>query len=184
MHKRIFISIPIPGEWQEKFADFDKQFSARNVRWTVKENIHITACFLGDVEEAHIGEIREKLKQICEHTKPFSLFFYKIDFAPPGMPPRMVWAVFKESGEYAALVKEMQETLKEFFAVEPHKELIPHATLARFKDPALANEMDIVVPKIELVSFDVNSIALMASRLDPAGVQYETLEIFSLAKKV
>lgn len=164
------------------------------MRWTQKENIHITACFLGDVEEGRIVEIREKLKQICEHTKPFSLSFDRIDFAPPGMPPRMVWAVFQESGVYARFLKKIQEVLREFLAVEPHKELIAHATLARlnfarqnlggrarFKDPSLARSIDIAQALPNLESFDVRSVELMESRLDPGGVRYEKIETFPLS---
>lgn len=182
MHRRIFVSIPIPEEWRKEFADFSEQFSVRDVRWTAHENMHVTACFLGDVDAARIGEIKEKLARLCERIKPFSVSFDRIDFAPPGMPPRMVWAVFQESAEYAELVKEMREALKDFFAVEPHKELIPHATLARFKDPRIARDIDVTKPQPALSSFEVRTVELVESRLDPAGVRHAVLDSFSLAK--
>lgn len=182
MTKRLFVSIPIPTEWQNAFAGYYAQFKVRDVRWTAEENIHITACFLGDVDEQHFGEVKERIKDVCANTEPFSLIFEKISFAPPGMPPRMVWAEFQESDVYRQLAQDLQDTLKSFLAVEPHKETIPHATLARFKNPILAKEMNIEKSKPELTSFDVRSIELVESRLDPAGVQHETLEIFPLTK--
>lgn len=178
MNKRLFISIPLPQEWHDAFDAFGRQYGARDMRWTSKENIHITACFLGDVDEARIGEIQEKLKQVCTRTEPFSLSFGNISFAPPGMPSRMVWAVFQESDAYAGLVKDMQEALLSFLAVEPHKELIPHTTLARFKNPALVNEIDIVKTQLALRSFEARSVELMESHLDPVGVRYEKLGSF------
>lgn len=184
MHKRIFISIPIPEEWRKEFADFGEQFSARDVRWTVKENIHITACFLGDVDAARIGEIKEKLAQLCARIKPFEVSFDRMDFAPPGMPPRMVWAVFQESAGYAELVEKMREALKEFFSIEPHKELIAHATLARFKDSAIARAIDVVQSQPVLSSFDVRTVELVESHLDPAGVRHEILETFPLGARM
>lgn len=180
MTKRIFVSIPLPEEWRNAFADYCRRFPRNDVRWTAKENIHITACFLGDVQEERIGEIREKVQELCARTTPFTLSFEKIDFAPPDMPPRMVWVVFKESDVYARLVEEMRDALGSFFAVEPHKELIPHATLVRFKDPSLARSIDITQALPDLGSFDVRSVELMESRLDPAGVRYEKLETFPL----
>ncbi|MEK7493880.1 MAG: RNA 2',3'-cyclic phosphodiesterase [Patescibacteria group bacterium] len=182
MTKRLFVSIPIPREWQDAFANHYAQFSARDVRWTAKENIHITACFLGDVDEAHIGEIKEKIKELCARLEPFFLSFENISFAPPGTPPRMVWAMFAPSDAYERLVENMQNELRNFLAVEPHEEIIPHATLARFKDPALAQEIDVVKTLPELASFDVRSVELMESRLDSAGVRYETLETFLFGK--
>lgn len=178
MTKRLFVSIAIPKEWQEIFTEYHEQFSARDARWTPKENIHITACFLGDVDEAHIVDIQERIKNVCAHTESFSLTFEKMSFAPPRMPPRMVWAVFHESAAYVQLVKGMQEALRSFLAVEPHEEKIPHATLARFNNPALAKEIDITKAQPEPMPFDVRSVELMESRLDPAGVRYEKLETF------
>ncbi|MCR4322949.1 MAG: RNA 2',3'-cyclic phosphodiesterase [Candidatus Azambacteria bacterium] len=184
MTKRLFISIMLPSEWQSAFANYYAQFSARDVRWTPKEDIHITSCFLGDVEEARVNEIKEKIKELCAQTKSFSLSFEKITFAPPGMPPRMVWAVFQESDAYERLVENMQKELRGFLAVEPHEETIPHATLARFKDPALAQAINVEKTLPELASFDVHSVELVESCLDPAGVRYKTLETFSFGKAV
>src|SRR3989344_491252 len=104
MTKRLFVSIALPVEWQDAFAKHYKQFPRNDVHWTQKENIHITACFLGDTQEELIGEIKEKVKELCLRAKPFSLVFEKISFAPPNMPPRMVWAVFAQSEEYRQLV--------------------------------------------------------------------------------
>lgn len=182
MTKRLFVSIALPAPWREILNDYHKQFSVCDVRWTAKENIHITVCFLGDTKEESVREIQEKLACVCEQAKPFEISFDKMDLAPPGMPPRMVWAVFKESSEYAALVKEMQEALKEFFAVEPYKELIAHTTLARFKDPAIARAIDVAQTQPALSSFEVRAVELVESHLDPAGIQHKTLETFLLGK--
>ncbi|MCR4284080.1 MAG: RNA 2',3'-cyclic phosphodiesterase [Parcubacteria group bacterium] len=184
MKKRLFVSISLPLEWQDAFADYCKQFQAHDMGWTPKENIHITACFLGEVEEKHIGDIKEKLKSLCAHTEPFSLLFEKVDFAPPNMSPRMVWAEFSQSDAYRQFVEEMQKELRSFLSVEPHEEIIPHATLARFKNPALVKEIDLSKSLPELTSFDVRFVDLVESRFDSAGVRYETLETFPLSKKI
>lgn len=178
MTKRLFVSISLPGALQDTLAEYCKKFSVRDVQWTPKGNIHITACFLGDVDETHSAEINKKIKEVCARIEPFSLSFENISFAPPGMPPRMVWAMFAPSDAYRRFLEEIQETLQIFLTVEPHKEAIPHATLARFKNPALAKEIDITRPPLELSSFDVRSVELMESRLDSTGVRYETLETF------
>lgn len=184
MKKRLFVSISLPIEWQDAFADFAKQFQSRDIGWTPKEDIHITACFLGEVEEKHIGDIKEKLKSLCACTKPFSLLYEKIDFAPPDMPPRMVWAVFAPSDAYRQFVEEIQEVLRNFLSVKPHKEVFPHATLARFKNPGLAKEIDITRSLLGIDSVDIFSVELVESILGSAGVQYKTLETFSLSKKI
>lgn len=188
MVKRLFISIPFPTEWRDTLEAYCAQFSAPGVsadwRSTAKENIHITVCFLGDVEEEYIDEIKKRVAQLCTRTPPFLLAFEKMAFGPPGREPRMVWAVFQESDAYAALVKEMREALKEFFAVEPHKELIAHATLARFKDPQLARKIDIARSEPALASFEVRTLELAESRLDPTGVRHEILKSFSLGAHV
>lgn len=184
MTKRLFVSISLPIAWQDSFAEYYEQFSVRDTQWTPKENIHITACFLGDAEEAHIDEIKEKLNDLCARTEPFSLSFENISFAPPGMPPRMIWAMFALSDAYLKLVEDIQETLRSFLSVEPHKDVAPHATLARFKNPGLAKEIDLSKSLPKLASLDVRSVELVESRLDPAGVRHETLGSFLFGKNI
>lgn len=178
MTKRLFVSISLPAEWQNAFVDYYAQFSVRDVRWTPKENVHITVCFLGDVDEAHIGGIQEKIKNVCANAESFSLSFENISFAPPGMPPRMVWAMFAPSEAYQQLAEDMQEALRSFLNVEPHEDVVPHATLARFKTPVLTKEIDVTKVQSGFTSFEVCSVELVASRLDLADVRYEALETF------
>lgn len=184
MKKRLFVSIAIPVEWRDAFVEYYTECAVRDVRWTPKENIHITACFLGDVDVVHIDDIKEKLKNLCARIESFSLSFENISFAPPGMPPRMIWVMFAPSDAYLKLTEEMQETLRSFLSVEPHTETVPHATLARFKNPGLAREIDLSKSLPKLATFDVRSVTLVESRLDPVDVRHEALETFLFGKTV
>ena len=166
MRRRIFIAINLPEEIKKKLVDYQSKWLELPVRWTKKENIHITLEFLGYLTDEELFELLEKTKDIASKTKSFSVVLNKICYGPPKkMPPRMVWA--------------MGEKVKEF-------NLSPHITLERIKtwqwkqiEPEERPEVD---EDIDL-SFEVNSIEVMESQLKREGPEYTILESCRLADK-
>lgn len=189
MKKRLFIAIPLDEDWLGAFGDFQKRCDGetkelRDFRWTKVDNLHITICFLGWIEEERVPEIPQKLKEVLEGVKHFELEFENITFAPPRKTPYMIWGVFKNSRAYQELAKSVNEAMKEFseeVVSEEGRESISHITLARFKDGRISKHKDI----LELFSakeniLRVDNIQLMESKLSPAGPTYSIVENFNL----
>lgn len=191
MKKRLFIAIPLSDDWLGAFGDFQKRCNKefdlkdkKDFRWTKVDNLHITICFLGWVEEEKVLEISQKLKEVLAGVKPFELEFENIIFGPPKMTARMIWAVFKNSRHYQELVKSVNEVMQKFSeeaVSELDREPIAHITLARFKDGRISKHEEIL--KLFLTKetiLKIDNILLMESRLSPSGPTYLIVENFNL----
>ena len=159
MKHRIFIAINLPENIKNKLSSYETKWPELPVRWTKKENLHITLEFLGYLTDEELVELCQKTKEFSLKHKPFSVHLNKICYGPPKkMPPRMVWVVGEK-------IQELN--------------IIPHITLGRIKTwewrqiepeerPEINEEIDL--------SFEVNSIDVMESELKRTGPNYIVLE--------
>ena len=53
--RRIFIAINLPEDIKRELAAYDQKWSDLPVRWTEKENLHITLEFLGYLTDEETG---------------------------------------------------------------------------------------------------------------------------------
>ncbi len=92
MSHRIFIAVNLPENTKKKLAEYEEKWPNLPVRWTKKENLHITLVFLGYLNDEELLEVINATKEISSKNKPFSIILNKIIYGPPKkMPPRMVW---------------------------------------------------------------------------------------------
>lgn len=180
MKKRLFIAIPLAPDFKEAFVNSSKRRDLFWVRWTVPENLHITVCFLGGVEESLVARIIEKLEEVLTHMRLFSLEFKEIVFAPPGRPPQMIWGVFKRNDSYSNLAKSVERAMKEFIETPSDREQIPHVTLARFKNADALQGIELSSPGLKDNTLQVRSCELVEAKLFSAGPIYTLVKKFQL----
>lgn len=186
MTKRLFVAINLPDNFLDVFCGFQRQYEdGGGIRWTPKENLHITICFIGNVEESEISEVSDRLKEIAGNTGLFEMTFKEIIFAPPLREPRMVWAALDSSPEFRKLMVDIQDGLRKFLRKEnTNKEAIAHVTLARFQDGReITRRLRLKQPP-ELIGrkFLVSEILLMESELEREGAKYAILEKFAFSQ--
>jgi 2'-5' RNA ligase len=187
MKKRLFLAIPLSDSILQKLAALKDRYDFGNdVRWIPEQNLHITVSFFGDVEEKDIPDLDEKIRQITAATPKFTLAFERILFAPPNRPPRMIWADFMPSTPYAGLVKKIYAAAKEFLlpeiAREAFREPMPHITLARFQNPAVANKLKLEI--LESENMLAETCELIESELTPKGSIYTVLKRYQLSAPI
>jgi len=180
MKKRLFIAVPLPQEQLDELSSYSTKYPSKDVRWTAPENLHITVYFCGNTDEEKIQEMNTKLEQALKSIKPFNLDWKELHFAPLSRPPRMIWAQFEASQEFTKLVHTIYEVVKEFLddSEKPHPKPIPHVTVARFKNPRVAEEIDLTQPKINTLKVD--KIELISSELSTNGPKYSVLHNYKL----
>jgi len=110
MVKRIFIAINLPDDIKNqlslKQSKLDKLFSKSDipVRWTKKENLHLTLYFLGYIRENKLESVFELTKKTSSSFESFSIKLNKIVYAPlNSFPPRMIWATGEKSSHFIEL---------------------------------------------------------------------------------
>lgn len=204
MTKRVFIAINLPEEIKNQLIAFQKKWPTLPIRWTKKENIHITLVFLGYLDENQLSETIQTTKEIASNHKPLAVSFEKIHYGPPGkMPPRMVWVQIQKNPELLTLQKDLEKQLLslpsfKYKSRAPQqdnrtlkkvqdkrggaREYSPHITLGRIKQWEFRrlDQRPEIDEEISL-SFAVDSVEVMESRLKRGGAEYSTLGSFLLS---
>ena len=200
MKHRIFIAVNLPENIKENLVsyqkkidglfafDWDEASGIKPIRWTKKENLHITLVFLGYAREEGLLEVFRIVENVASRNKSFEVRLNKICYAPPKkMPPRMVWVIGERSSEFTALRDDLEKSLatseKLSFAPE-NRAFSPHITLGRIRSwqwrQIEPEERPDISEDISL-NFRVNSIEVMESRLKRGGAEYTVLKSYPLS---
>ncbi|HMZ18552.1 MAG TPA: RNA 2',3'-cyclic phosphodiesterase, partial [Blastocatellia bacterium] len=91
---RTFIAIEIPPTVKTALAALQTELrrAAADVGWTTAENFHLTLRFLGEVEEARLGEIRRVCDETAATVSSFTLRLSGAGAFPNVRQPRVLWA--------------------------------------------------------------------------------------------
>jgi len=183
MKRRIFIAINLPEDIKKKLADCQGKWPELPIRWTKKENLHITLVFLGYLNDEELLEVCKITKEVASRNQSFSVNLNKICYGPPKkMPPRMVWVEGEKSEEFTSLREDLEKSLMtsgEVHFSSEKRAFSPHITSGRIKTwefrqiepeerPEISEEISLVFP--------VNSIEVMESELKKGGSEYIILE--------
>ena len=205
MRKRIFIAINLPEEIKKKLSDYQSKWPELPCRWTKKENLHLTLFFLGYLTDEEVGEVCKITREVASKYSPFSISLDKILYGPPkkmpartrhnfedvggsvaGGPPRMIWVQGEKSKELANLKGDLEDSLTENIRFSPEsREFSPHLTLGRIKTWQWRQIEPEDRPEVEediSLSFNVNSIEVMESKLKRSGPEYTILESVGLTQ--
>lgn len=201
MRHRIFIAINLPEDIKRKFGEYQNKIEelftpyrtegsgSGPIRWTKKENLHITLIFLGYVRDEELLEIFKMIKETASQNQPFLINLKKICYGPTNKkPPRMIWA----EGEKSMELGKIQKGLEGYFQgkisgfEEENRPYTPHITLGRIKlweFRAMEPEQRPEISEEISLSFEVKSIEIMESKLKPKGPDYFILESLALGSK-
>lgn len=184
---RVFLAINLPELIKKKLLDFQKDWADLPVRWTKKNNLHITLVFIGYVSNQEILEILSSSKQVCQKHQPFEIKLNRICLGPPGREARMIWIEGEKNSQLANLRNDLENNLlksdKSGYWEKENRPFSPHITLARMRQwqwRQLAEK-----PQIEKevsLNFLADSVELMESHLSGGGSEYAILESISLEK--
>ena len=112
MKHRIFIAVNLPEDTKRKLLEYQDKWPELPVRWTKKENIHITLIFLGNLSDEELLEVIETTRETASKNQVFSIRLNKICYGPPKkMPPRMIWVEGEKSEELGKLQSDLENSL-------------------------------------------------------------------------
>lgn len=194
MMRRLFLSLPVPAKLATPLARTLHYFenAEAGLRWTPVENLHITLFFFGAVDEQYVEPLCDAIRAVVSATPAVELAYECITFALPGRVPRMIWAEFISTPEYQRLVERIALIGVELLHLDPaKKDLIPHVTLGRIKNPENISvddinqvtglEQAVGIKKEELAPFFITYCELLESRLAPQGPVYSLVERFQFS---
>jgi 2'-5' RNA ligase len=145
------------------------------LRWVPGVNLHVTACFIGEVAPAKLAGLKAAAMEICANFQPMTLNLKEVCLWPK-RKPYMVWALYEEHPDFTAMYRRLEQALTGVSGEGPVK---PHVTLARFKDFT-----DIAQIQLTRTSFPktilCDRLILFESKLAPEGPSYFPLVDYRL----
>jgi RNA 2',3'-cyclic 3'-phosphodiesterase len=161
---RLFIAVWPPAEVARQLTAMhrhDQRQVQRGVRFVRPENWHITLRFVGDADPDAVVDVLD--------GTAFASARARLGPAVEVMGGHAIVVPVHGLDTLARQVAERTGQIGE----PPGRQFVGHLTLARVKPDAA---MPQVVGFSLSAEFDVEEIALVESRLEPQGVQYETIE--------
>lgn len=151
---------------------------AARVSWGRAENFHLTLRFLGAIDEATLGRVREAMAVAAAATAPFTVAIGGFGGFPTGRAPRVLWIGLTTGGApLAALHARLEAALAARGVPAEGRAFHAHLTVGRARDlrglPALAPLL--VAPATPLGETRVEAVHLMHSQLAPTGARHTVL---------
>jgi RNA 2',3'-cyclic 3'-phosphodiesterase len=138
MSTRSFIALNLDAPVRQALAriagEVEQPLGCR-IRWTAKENLHVTVKFLGEVQDSILPEVCRVAREAADSVAPFEFGVSGVVSVPPKSPrPRMLWAsVHDPEQRIAGIFHHLEEGLSALGFGRDRRAFRPHVTLARIR---------------------------------------------------
>ena len=175
---RLFTGFPVGNEFTKAASALAQTNGTINgLRWVPGVNLHVTACFIGEVSPDKLSGIKTATSEICSNFKPMMLNLKEICIWPK-RKPYMVWALYEEHPDFTSMYRQLESSL---IGVPGKGSVKPHVTLARFKDFTDIRQIQLSGTAFpEIIACD--RLILFESRLAPEGPSYFKLQEYPIGK--
>ena len=173
MDRRLFLGISLPQIIIKDIQEIEESIGSQ-LFWNPIENLHITALFLGLIEEEYL----EKIYKILDALKigKFLIEIDKIDYSPG---ERMLWLYFKENDALKNFNKNIIEFLEKenvpFQKDNRGFDFLPHINLLKIRDEKFIMNNN-KIPKAVDLKFQAEELNLYESMLGRSFVIYEIIK--------
>jgi 2'-5' RNA ligase len=172
---RAFLAIELSEEIRSALAGAQDVLRTCKARLTfvAPPQIHITAKFLGEVDERKIPALKEALNRVA--FSPFPVRAGRVTLNNPRRP-FTVWSEIGDSGKGSELQNRIEDQLAPLGFPRESRAFKPHATVARVKqfDPTLLDALSSISSR-EYGECTVTGLKLKKSTLARSGPFYEDL---------
>jgi len=99
---RTFVAIEISDRLKKNLKAHCKGIQASNplVHWVPEGNLHLTLCFLGDVDLNQFHQVAKIVQESCSQIDPFELVIGGLGGFPNRQNPRIIWAGVESEAEW------------------------------------------------------------------------------------
>src|SRR5436190_20931882 len=189
---RLFIAISLPPvvrhEIEKVQGELRRALPGEFVRWTKREQLHLTLKFLGNVEAQRVPALVDALRNASRNFSALHLRAERIGFFPDARFPRVIWVwVHDEKEILPRLQAAIESAVQEFTAEEPEGKFTGHVTLGRVKSikRLQAETLAQLASRLalrQLGDWTADGAELIRSELSSGGSRYTVLETALLSK--
>lgn len=176
---RLFFAIALPPDVQHGLARL--QGDSPDYRWVDPRSMHLTLAFLGEQPEDRLTELEEIGRTAAHASNPGLLRLGEAGHFGSLRRPRVLWVDLK--GDVDRLVElqvKLTNGLKARSFPTEEREFRAHVTLARRHERATGPAPSGWPPHVETMSFALETLTLMQSRLNPKGAIYTPVFEFKI----
>jgi 2'-5' RNA ligase len=188
---RLFVAVAIPevvkAKMEEAQAELRRAVPGHGVRWTRREQFHLTLKFLGDVDAARVEALGEAIRAACRGFGALHLRAERVGFVPDLRYPRVVWTGVQDQAERLPRLQQAVDAATRDFTIEQKDERFTgHVTLARIKairrpETGALGKAAAGLAEEVFGQWTAGSIELMRSVLSPQGASHSSLATIALA---
>ncbi len=167
---RLFVGLELPLEVKDYL--YSLQTKLPGAKWALKDNVHLTLDFIGNIEDALYETIVSQLKKV--QSPCFNLELTQLNYFGSFEHPHILWMGVKDCKKLVKLQEKIHLLLKEIDLKLDERSFNPHITIARLKGTT-ADELKNYFQKQAAstpLSFDVNHFSLFISKPGPKGHRY------------
>jgi 2'-5' RNA ligase len=190
---RLFVAIEVPDRVKDAILRAQDRMRGAvklgNVRWTSREQFHITLKFLGKIATRDLAGLTEALMSICAGFAPITLSSEAIGFFPSPRRPRVIWVGIRAvEGKLDTIQKSVETAARPFTAEAEEKSFSGHVTLGRVKylpgrETRQLSELAAGMEKERFGEWTAEKAVLLASELHPEGSRYSTVAALPFGKE-
>jgi 2'-5' RNA ligase len=188
---RLFVAISLPDAVKDEIEKVQREMRevlpGNFMRWTKREQFHLTLKFVGNVAEARVAELSHALRSACVPFPAMRLRAERIGFFPDMRYPRVAWAwVHDEENRLLELQRAVEMSVQSFTSERAEKDFTGHVTLARIQ--GMKRPQAEILSKFALGmsgrffgEWSSDKVELIRSELLPSGARYTTVADFPLS---
>lgn len=159
-----------------------KKSISENLKWTKKNQWHLTLKFLGETDENQINQIKTIMERSVRKQQPFSLLFKGIAAFPNLDYPSVIYlGVTEGTKKLKSINNYLEQEMSKIGFKESRNAFTPHITIARIRrsndKKRVGRELNYFLAKNKnnLIETEMmaNNISLIESTLHPSGAIYK-----------
>ncbi len=171
---RIFISVPIPvTDGLREIFNLIKGIDG--IKITSTTQIHMTLCFIGDMDEKRIMDVRDVVERSLKDSYRSQINIKGIGAFPDAKDPKVIWAGIESDIPFKEISDDIGKELDLLKIGHDRKPFKPHITLGRASGHS---DVSSVVKEYDGRSFgviDCDHVMIMKSELLPSGAKHTPL---------
>ena len=191
-HLRLFIAIPVPDTIKDRLCalqdDLKRLLPKTATRWTVREQIHLTLRFFGNVRTDDLERVQSALQNACKDAASFRVQVSSLGVFPEKRFPRVVWTgVRDDQNQLGALQRNIETATAQFGEKPDDRPFSAHLTLGRIKDirprdAAMLREFVSAQARRLFGEWDVGELELIRSELGSDGAKHSVVATYQLPR--
>ena len=182
---RLFVAIQLSGSvkseldvmsedvWRPRRDGGPSSYLSSDVRWTDRDNLHLTLKYIGDVDPEHVSRLREAMTEISSESSNLNLQLGDNGCFPGPRTPRVLWTGLRgDVRRMASLVAKLEGAFALRGIERETRDFMPHITVGRVRGglpryvlSGIGNRWLDAKPDERSSSIPVDRIVLMRSHL-------------------